>query len=421
MANRTADNENESSGESIKGISEKADSPETVNNDILTDIHCEDKKRFRTHCLSNDGLVSTSLRAQAWPILTGCEGNERSLDSVPIQFMAPHRDESQVKKDVDRSYIHYPENMAEETELELKAQLKRLIVRMLREVPDLNYYQGYHDVAAVVTIIFGKDEQTAFNFLYYMTLRYLRDHMLQDIDPTLKQLDLIPEILWYADRKFYNAIKPTLKEPIFALSSIISLFAHDLNRFDEVCLLWDAIIAEKDPSMPLYLYVSMMVRYRAQILQQIREGDGSAEFIHVILSRLINSNINSLSRQAAQSEISAVIKSALKLKRKICPIRKLRRFRSISKYSCLKDRKVSTSTLGLQVKEEAINIAKARKRKQTVARYQRVAKNIQSIPLLLKISIGVGLLTVILALAMDPQSKKTAKTFGNSLLNGWIR
>ncbi|KAK9495019.1 hypothetical protein V1508DRAFT_240147 [Lipomyces doorenjongii] len=55
---------------------------------------------------SKSGLLSDSLRKQAWPILLGCNADARvDPDWAAI---AAHQDEEQARLDVDRAFIFYP-------------------------------------------------------------------------------------------------------------------------------------------------------------------------------------------------------------------------------------------------------------------------------------------------------------------------
>jgi hypothetical protein len=89
-----------------------ADSQESILDTFLAD-------RIRTACaakditavisqtVENDGLLHDDLRSLAWPLLLGCTPDKdttyRDWEGLP-----PHKDEEQVDKDVDRSFVNYP-------------------------------------------------------------------------------------------------------------------------------------------------------------------------------------------------------------------------------------------------------------------------------------------------------------------------
>ena len=65
---------------------------------------------------------------------------------------------------------------------ELQDQLTRLIIRILSQHPDLNYYQGYHDVAITFLLVVG--EEMAFNILEKLSNGpWLREFM----EPTMEK------------------------------------------------------------------------------------------------------------------------------------------------------------------------------------------------------------------------------------------
>lgn len=401
---------------------------------IIIQDNRDEMKRLAT---TKYGLINTETRYRIWPKLLGCHladeeiaGQRTESDSVPIEFLSPHRDESQVDKDVLRSYIHYPVNMSSEKETELKQSLRHLIVWILREVPQLNYYQGYHDIAAVVTLVFQQNELVAFKFLYKLTLGYLRDHMLQDIDPTTRQLDMIPELVYLLDPELGKVVKSV--SSTFSLSAIISLFAHELDRFEDVCLIWDAILASRDSSFPIYLYSSMLVYFKPQILKQLGDLDafqGSSkdsrfdkEVVYVVLSRAISKNINSLDPETSQDCITEMVQLAMKSEKKY-PLGSLVSIRKISRYSCLKRRKPSTTVLDLQYKEEAKLLNQRLKRERISRRLKRISSTgfalvsrLSKMSVLSKTSLGIGMFTIALAImSRDPNTLDRLKQLLGSI------
>ncbi len=388
-------------------------------------ISKHDKKQLQELSVSKYGLVSTELRAKSWPILIGChldeedtdniEGKSSSPDSVSSRYLARHKDEPQVQKDVDRSFVHFPKTMSEQREKELKQLLSRLIVRMLREVPVLNYYQGYHDVASVVSIVYGDDEQVAFKFLYKLTLEYLRDHMLQDVYPTTAQLRLIPGIVLRMDRQLGNIVKTV--SPVHAISAIITLFAHDLDNFDHVCLLWDSIFAQRDPALPLYLYSALLVEFKRPILNQLEELEPgfsknsscqiNKDYIHAVLNRAVAQNLNGMDPNAATECIFSAITAAISLEREF-PFTKMDCSHSISRFSCLRHRKAAAKMLDLQCAEVQMELGKRHRREKVVRRLKLVTAygrsvvgSVGKMPLPLKLSLGVGLVTILIGLSTD--------------------
>lgn len=411
---------------------------------LQQEVETGDWRAVKQDCLSG-GLVNDSLRAQAWPELLQCglqghsdEGDEEvaRTDFVPLEFLPHHRDEPQVQKDVERSYINYPVGLTDSEQEQLRSRLKRLIVRILREVPDLNYYQGYHDVAAVIAIIFGEDERIAYRVLYHITLGYLRDHMLETIEPTMAQLLLIPQLIEKADRQLFAAIGNCV--PVYALSAIISIYAHDLNRKADLCRVWDAIFAVNSPQMPIYIYCALLIHFKDDILHDLQgdeksemDAEDKAEYVHVVLSRLITKVINVATPAHAQSELAAIIREAVLLNSKY-PLWYLRGWKDISQHSCLKCPEPSTRQFSLQVQDEKKSqklreLRKNRHRRPRVDGGKTAAFGaLATMPMAMKVSLGVGLFTVMAGLAYDPNSPnrlangthRAAQQFLNSVFNG---
>mgnify|MGYP003362488407 CR=1 FL=1 len=413
-----------------------------------------DKDKLRKLSVSKYGLVNTEIRAKAWPILIGChfdeenndavDGESSGPDSVNSQYLAEHRDELQVQKDVDRSFVHFPKGMSEQKEKELKLVLDRLIVRMLREVPELSYYQGYHDIASVVAIVYGEDERLGFKFLYKLTLEYLRDHMLRDVYPTTAQLKLIPDIVLHMDAQLGRIVNAV--PPMHAISSIITLFSHDLDDFEAVCLLWDPVFARRDPAFPLYLYSALLVGFKKSILEQLDslepgitkhvDKPANKDYIHAVLSRAVSQNLNKMDAVSAQLCINLAIELAVRTENEL-PFTKLSCASSISRFSCLRHQKSAAKMLSLQCAEVQVELQKRHRREKMVrhlrslsASCRSLANSIGKMPLLLRFSLGVGLLTILIGLALgrnidfprwlSKAGKSTNSVFRNALdnLNG---
>ena len=65
--------------------------------------------------------------------------------------------------DINRSLERFPPRISDEDRPELQDQITRLIIRVLDKHPELNYYQGYHDVAITLLLVVG--EEMSFHIL----------------------------------------------------------------------------------------------------------------------------------------------------------------------------------------------------------------------------------------------------------------
>ncbi|KAJ8127394.1 hypothetical protein O1611_g6243 [Lasiodiplodia mahajangana] len=79
---------------------------------ILNACEKKDVEALRDIAITPGGFLSDYLRSLAWPILLGfdadvtSDGSTKTSDSW--EHLPRHRDEEQVKLDVDRSFVYYP-------------------------------------------------------------------------------------------------------------------------------------------------------------------------------------------------------------------------------------------------------------------------------------------------------------------------
>ncbi|KAL4475474.1 hypothetical protein ABPG72_013298 [Tetrahymena utriculariae] len=110
------------------------------------------------------GFLNEENRKQIWPTLL-----EINLSKMPNQKIMNEDQQSkfydQLKKDIDRSIAFLDSFQNEESSKIKKQQQKlfRILEGLMQKQPELQYYQGYHDVATLFLLIFGNTEG------YYMT------------------------------------------------------------------------------------------------------------------------------------------------------------------------------------------------------------------------------------------------------------
>lgn len=143
-----------------------------------------------------------------------------------------------------------------------KTTLYNLIVKVLRVNSMLHYFQGYHDIAQVFLLVLG--EQTAFTAVSRVSLLRIRDYMLSSLGPSTRHLQLIPAILKCTDPVLAQHLSET--PPYFALSSVLTLYAHEIQRYADIARLYDFILAH-EPVMTVYLFVALIVYRRTELLE----------------------------------------------------------------------------------------------------------------------------------------------------------
>lgn len=176
-----------------------------------------------------------------------------------------HKDEEQVSKDTERAFTYYPFKSSEEKEKlsgPIEKELYSLIVAVLRRNPQLSYYQGYHDIATIVYLIFGAQE--AIPVLEYISLNFLRDFMMPLIEPSFDHLNMVSNLLEASDPELSEVISQA--NPFYAISPIITILTHDVVSFDNICLFLDLIFSTLNMATPIYLYTSIVKCQRDKLI-----------------------------------------------------------------------------------------------------------------------------------------------------------
>ncbi|CAK9441471.1 uncharacterized protein LODBEIA_P53390 [Lodderomyces beijingensis] len=174
----------------------------------------------------------------------------------------------------------------------LKKILSNLIIKVLRRYPSLNYYQGYHDIASIVLLVCYDskhaelteediDQDLAFSILEKLTVFHLRDFMISEISLSVNHLRLIPAILENADRQLFELIKQTSNSFLMSsgkrydyiflqgLSSILTLFSHDLSNLSHILTAWDFILSYGSVFSNVYIYSAALLVFKSQIWEKL--------------------------------------------------------------------------------------------------------------------------------------------------------
>ncbi|KAI9816207.1 MAG: hypothetical protein M1827_001808 [Pycnora praestabilis] len=240
------------------------------NNDILALVSL---------ATSEYGFVEDDVRQVAWPIVLGClldSENDKHTDAW--RNLPKHRDEEQVKLDVNRSFIYYPENQSDEQLDRRKGELSDLITEVLRRHPLLCYFQGYHDIVQVLLLVLGVDH--AGQAVAHLSLLRIRDFMLPSLTPALSHLELLPSILYAADPQLCKHLSQT--QPFFALAATLTLYAHDIQEYGDISRLFDFLLA-REAVISVYLFAVIVLQRKDELFEI--DAD-EPEMLHSILSKL---------------------------------------------------------------------------------------------------------------------------------------
>ncbi|KAG7664364.1 GYP8 [[Candida] subhashii] len=300
-----------------------------------------------------DGLINNELRSKIWPILLGInspsrtssstklnslESSQASLEGLfngghklggfsdPASFLddlncvdlPQHKDEDQVKLDIQRSFTilnhiqslqhhasdSYTTIFSPADVSNLKKKLSNLIIKLLRRYPSLNYYQGFHDIASIVLLVcytpeedemedkndneatdYNINEDLAFKILEKLAIFHLRDYMTSDINLSVNHLKLIPLILENVDLQLFELIKQTSNSYIQSdglhydykffqgLSSILTFYSHDLTSLPQILAIWDFTISYNSVLPNMYIYASALLVFKEKIFTSLQIDD----------------------------------------------------------------------------------------------------------------------------------------------------
>ncbi|KAL9026566.1 MAG: hypothetical protein Q9196_004788, partial [Gyalolechia fulgens] len=229
---------------------------------------------------SSDGLVKDEVRRKAWPVLLGYAppNGTDALDRVAWQHLPPHKDEHQVRLDVDRSFIYYPKNESEAQLDRRKSELSAVITQVLRTYPMLSYFQGFHDIAQVFLLVLGVEDAAA--AVSHLSLLRIRDFILPSLSPSLAHLRLLPSILQVADAKLCKHLSDT--QPFFALGAVLTLYAHEIQEYGDIARLFDFLLAH-GAVVSVYFFAVIILSRREELFEIPAD---EPEMLHSILSKL---------------------------------------------------------------------------------------------------------------------------------------
>ncbi|KAI1330849.1 rab-GTPase-TBC domain-containing protein [Xylariaceae sp. FL0255] len=237
-----------------------------------------DIEELRSIAIQPGGFISDDLRRKAWPILLGFEPDDSTSDRAGGAWkeLPHHRDEEQVKLDVDRSFVYYPNDNSEAQLDAKKSELLDLITEVLREQPYLCYFQGYHDICQVLLLVLPPASRA--RAVSRLSVLRIRDFMLPTLSPAIAHLRLIPDLLRAADPKLCAHL--SRNEPYFALSDTLTMFAHNVQRYSDIARLFDALIASEQV-FSIYVFTQIVVRRRDELL-----AHDEPDMLHFFLSKL---------------------------------------------------------------------------------------------------------------------------------------
>eukprot|EP00050_Salpingoeca_kvevrii_P020012 m.93137 g.93137 ORF g.93137 m.93137 type:complete len:434 (-) comp8674_c2_seq2:271-1572(-) len=205
------------------------------------------------------GLVNTAMRRHAWPLLLGIH----LPSSEPPPSAQPPAQPDQVELDVNRSLWRFPTGIRSNRRIRLRESLSRILHSVLAANPHLHYYQGLHELCAVFMLVI--DERASCILSERIANCHIRDFLEPSLSNVIAHLELLLPLLRHFDPELASFIADCGLEAHFALSWVLTWFAHVLDDFDDICRLFDVCLAGH-PLTPLYLAAAMLHNQRERIL-----------------------------------------------------------------------------------------------------------------------------------------------------------
>ncbi|XP_028391703.1 TBC1 domain family member 20-like [Dendronephthya gigantea] len=224
--------------------------------------------------ITGDGLINNDIRTKVWPKLllvnvydipkpTGGPKKRRQHSFEEEKVFRKNKYWNQVHLDVKRSQRRFPPNLRVSRRTALQGQVINVIMRVLCRNPELHYYQGYHDVAVTLLLVNGEELATA--LLEQISLHQLRDFMDHNMERTSQMLALIHAIIEAADATLERFLRRCDVGHMFALSWLITWFAHVINDPDTIFRIFDFFLGTH-PLMPIYLGAALVISHRDELL-----------------------------------------------------------------------------------------------------------------------------------------------------------
>ncbi|KAG8959410.1 hypothetical protein FRC03_008010 [Tulasnella sp. 419] len=236
---------------------------------------------------------------------------EKSSAGFDLEDEKAHPDEHQVGLDTNRSFVAYPENDGPRERDLKKAQLNKLITAVLRRRRKLNYFQGYHDVAAVLYLTekSGKSAQesdispTLVSALEKISLHRLRDSMGTGLDPLVGLLRILKRLFRAEDRQLATIIEQSSPLPYFALSNLLTLLSHDIPTLPLIQRTFDFLLC-RPPVYVIYLSAAIVLNRKEHILKMSQEGEDGA--MHSILAELPDMVADGMKEEERESRLTSI-------------------------------------------------------------------------------------------------------------------
>ena len=195
----------------------------------------------------------------------------------PPRPVAQHADEGQVALDVRRSFHAWDAALVGDVHLR-QAQLSDLLCGTLRAYPYLHYYQGLHDIVAVIlltmcpTPTWPSDavRERVQTVVHYVCLTLVRDDMTTDLLPAMAQMKIVLHIVRAADAPYAYALERTFGSShiVVVLPWLLTLLTHDAPSL-AVAQHVVTFVLEHGPASMLYVCAALVLAQKEGALHVV--------------------------------------------------------------------------------------------------------------------------------------------------------
>ncbi|XP_022656900.1 TBC1 domain family member 20-like [Varroa jacobsoni] len=247
-------------------------------------IRVKDVPLLRRLSIEAGGLLEDALREDAWPILLGIDHSTTTCrNSKPTrQQLKSTPFHEQVVRDVNRTIRRFPPSIPRKMRLSLQESLLAVISRVLTAIPELHYYQGYHDICVTVLLVVNGNEEAAFRIMEHLSQTKLRAFMESSINGTTRQLGIIYPLLGAVNPSLRRFLENTSCGVVFLLPWCLTWYGHELSHYPTLTRLFDLFMSSVD-LMPVYLAAAIVLPHQEKLLKQ----ECSLANVHAYLGQVL--------------------------------------------------------------------------------------------------------------------------------------
>jgi hypothetical protein len=138
--------------------------------------------------------------------------------------------------DVKRSILNciFDRDKHEDLIEHIKGNLNKLIKTFCNIDKKYHYYQGFHDIALYMHLLFINNEYLQLQAMQRLSEYFFKDFLIKQEKPFPFEVvyHIINDIIECIDKKLFIYIRTNsdIEDPLFALAWVVTFFTHDINN-----------------------------------------------------------------------------------------------------------------------------------------------------------------------------------------------